>query len=436
MSSSSAATSSGTLQLGQQTRLNLTPTVPQMVGLDPIPLPSALQQSFQMQQQKELMKIQEPEQTSQLQPRGMLDLSSAPEDFHPLAVRETRPGEEVTEDEAEKAAFFALASLDDGDSDIEVNENIFDNVPDCSIDLYDEDDATMSSSERTLGKRGFSSMDQTLRQLNGAHISSGSGSVLGGSHTTKKPPGPYYSSAVDIDLKASLLVSGASGLVREEEYMSSRRRRRLNQIVPNPRKPRSADYTCSNCGEGYNMTVDANPWWAVYKHDCPHCKTAMIPRIDISQASNAIELDPNVIALYGEGIDDSGDDADDFEYDDEEDDNNSHDNGSGEHMLLEDKDAAEEEKVFDGDGLLDSAQASKLLVLMCHARTCAGHHASAKHAEICKSTKFLMLHIRDCKGTDMHGRDCLFSWCAPCKKMLRHLTTCKEASACAVCNPW
>jgi transcription elongation factor Elf1 len=270
----------------------------------------------------------------------------------------------------------------------------------------------------------------------------------------------------------------------ESEYMSSRRRRRLNQIVPNPRKPRTADYVCSLCGETYQVTVEANPWWAVYRHECPHCKQHMIPRIDISVATNAIELDPNVIALYGEGIDDSGEDGgDDDEYSDEEgdDDLGNKDAGAGtvmnrvektiSHsqdaydgdggaaggrgmqmlMMVDDqitdafvnanggvKKAAveEEEKIFDDDGLLNQEEASRLLVLMCHARGCNGMHSSTKHTEICKSTKFLMLHIRDCKGIDIHGRECLFPWCKPCKKMLKHLTQCYEPNSCAVCNPW
>lgn len=49
-------------------------------------------------------------------------------------------------------------------------------------------------------------------------------------------------------------------------------------------------------------------------------------------------------------------------------------------------------------GRLTTAQASRLLVLMSHARTCPGRHAKAQHAEVCRSTKFLMLHIRDCTG--------------------------------------
>lgn len=84
-------------------------------------------------------------------------------------------------------------------------------------------------------------------------------------------------------------------------FLLIRRRRRLNQIVPNPRKPRTADYNCSICNEPYQLIVTDNPWWAVYTHECPSCRKIQIPRIDITNSNNAIELDPNIIALYGEG---------------------------------------------------------------------------------------------------------------------------------------
>lgn len=47
---------------------------------------------------------------------------------------------------------------------------------------------------------------------------------------------------------------------------------------------------------------------------------------------------------------------------------------------------------------LSTLQASRLLVLMSHARTCPGRHANPQHADVCRSTKFLMLHMRDCNG--------------------------------------
>ena len=42
--------------------------------------------------------------------------------------------------------------------------------------------------------------------------------------------------------------------------------------------------------------------------------------------------------------------------------------------------------LFDDTGLTAS-QASKLLVLICHSRSCPGHHKNKQHAEVCKSTK-------------------------------------------------
>lgn len=228
----------------------------------------------------------------------------------------------------------------------------------------------------------------------------------------------------------TMVSAGAGSLMQGDEYVSSRRRRRLNMIVPNPRKPRQADYTCSCCNEPYQCTVYENPWWAVFHHECPKCHVVQVPRIDINAVPNAIELDPNVVALYGEGVEDS--DGDDF--DDDGDTGDEREEGD------EEVDGAEEDKrdahPFDGEGLLAQDQASKLLVLMCHARTCSGIHASSKHADICRSTKFLMLHIRDCSGTDLRGRECQFPWCLPCKRMLRHLTHCYEPDTCKVCNPW
>ena len=216
-----------------------------------------------------------------------------------------------------------------------------------------------------------------------------------------------------------------SSTSQDEEVLSNRRRRRLAQIVPNPRKVRQADYFCSVCNEGYRAQCDENPWWAVYEHTCPKCHANQIPRIDITLPANAIEIDPNEIALYGEGVEDSGDEM----CDDDDSDSDS--------IVEEDaEERARDAYPFDDEGLLTADDASKLLVLMCHARTCNGHHSSKKHSEICKSTKYLMLHIRDCNGIDVHGRECQYSWCYPCKFMLRHLSNCFHQESCRICNPW
>lgn len=226
-------------------------------------------------------------------------------------------------------------------------------------------------------------------------------------------------------------VNKQSAPIIEDEYVSQRRRRRLSQIVPNPRKAKPADYTCSVCNEQYQQMVVENPWWAVAYQQCRKCNQMQIPRLDIMAEANAIEHDPNVQALYGEGLEDSGDDQ---SIDGDMDGGNAF--GNNGEVEGEGEKEAEEHFGSNADGFLERAQASKLLVLMCHARTCTGVHSSPKHAEICKSTKYLMLHIRDCNGMDIHGRACSFPWCTPCKRMLEHLTHCYEPGSCTVCNPW
>lgn len=55
-------------------------------------------------------------------------------------------------------------------------------------------------------------------------------------------------------------IPGSAKETNGDEFMSSRRRKRLHQIVPNPRKPRQADYTCFVCSEAYRCNVSDNPW--------------------------------------------------------------------------------------------------------------------------------------------------------------------------------
>lgn len=171
----------------------------------------------------------------------------------------------------------------------------------------------------------------------------------------------------------------------KDEYISLRRRRRLNLIVPNPRKPRTADYMCSLCTEMYQVVVGDNPWWAVYSQQCPQCKQQQVPRIDINSASNAIELDPNVMALYGEGVEDSGDEECEGGSEEEDEAEKDFDEEAVAAAAEADQDDLRNDvHPFDGEGLLAVEEASKLLVLMCHARSCTGVHASPKHSEICK----------------------------------------------------
>lgn len=74
---------------------------------------------------------------------------------------------------------------------------------------------------------------------------------------------------------------------------------------------------------------------------------------------------------------------------------------------------------------LASEDADRLFKLFEHARHCSGKHRSKEHADLCLSTKYVMLHLRDCAGTlpkddgsDDNVRKCPFSWCCPCKRAL------------------
>ena len=237
------------------------------------------------------------------------------------------------------------------------------------------------------------------------------------------------SSIADTDWLAISKSSADNDNDHQDENVTSKRRK-LSLVVPNPRKPRIAAYTCYICSEIYEMTVVDNPWWSVYVHKCPHCNKHQVPRIDISLEKNLIDHDPNISALYGEGIEENGDEEDEQNRDDDDDDN---DDRFIENNVSEE--GVKDAHPFDDEGYLQVDVASKLLLLMCHARTCSGLHQNSTHSQVCLSTKYIMLHIRDCNGIDIHGRECKFSWCMPCKAMLRHLTNCYNPDSCKVCNP-
>ena len=53
--------------------------------------------------------------------------------------------------------------------------------------------------------------------------------------------------------------AGTSGQGSGQDFLSLRKRRKLNSIVPNPRKPRTADYMCANCSEVREETRTFSP---------------------------------------------------------------------------------------------------------------------------------------------------------------------------------
>lgn len=65
-------------------------------------------------------------------------------------------------------------------------------------------------------------------------------------------------------------------------------------------------------------------------------------------------------------------------------------------------------------------------------------HQSAQHRNVCHSTKYLMLHVRDCSGLLPNGDLCPFPWCRKAKHLLYHLVSCEKDSAgnhCSMCSP-
>ena len=84
---------------------------------------------------------------------------------------------------------------------------------------------------------------------------------------------------------------------------------------------------------------------------------------------------------------------------------------------------------------LENREASRLLVLMAHASTCPCRHQNESQREVCRSTKWMMLHVRDCPGTTSHYDVCPFPWCRKVKHLLYHLVSCQNPSSCDICSP-
>jgi hypothetical protein len=85
--------------------------------------------------------------------------------------------------------------------------------------------------------------------------------------------------------------------------------------------------------------------------------------------------------------------------------------------------------------ILSDDHARRLLVLIDHASTCPGNHQSTQHRDVCHSTKYLMLHVRDCSGLLDNGDICPFPWCRKVKHLLYHLVSCVNVDKCTICSP-
>ena len=85
--------------------------------------------------------------------------------------------------------------------------------------------------------------------------------------------------------------------------------------------------------------------------------------------------------------------------------------------------------------VLSEDEASRMLVVMAHASTCPCNHKLTRHRDVCRSTKFMMLHVRDCPGTTASFDVCPFPWCRKVKHLLYHLVSCETPESCRICSP-
>lgn len=232
------------------------------------------------------------------------------------------------------------------------------------------------------------------------------------------------------------------------------------------RGPRHVEYMCALCNEIYSSTCDYNPWWALAQQECPKCHKTQIPRVDISAPANAIEYHPALLAhaednggggqsapapsesetVVSAQLSDSPPDdnqslgsdvssgLEDGSSDDEED-SLDIDSDGDDSVISTPADQAENEEFGEQyvGPKLEENDAARLLVLMSHATTCLGQHRNQKQDDVCRSTRWMMLHVRDCPGTTSMLDVCPFPWCRKVKHLLYHLVSCTDWDKCKIC---
>ncbi|GMH83012.1 hypothetical protein TL16_g09454 [Triparma laevis f. inornata] len=214
-----------------------------------------------------------------------------------------------------------------------------------------------------------------------------------------------------------------------------KRKKEPRYAGPSTTTPKAVDYTCFECNEIYPGQATANPWWLVGRQQCPKCMKDQIPRIDINAPNNLMDYHPALVA---------------HELEDGEE-GHSHllptpnlttttDENGGMALLTstqpEESSSSESEGEEDpGEDFSDAnyegprmsqKEAARLVVLLNHARNCPGQHKSDKHREVCQSSKFMLLHVRDCTGTTSFEDPCPYPWCRKVKHLLFHLLSCEK----------
>lgn len=82
-----------------------------------------------------------------------------------------------------------------------------------------------------------------------------------------------------------------------------RQRKRQRSLAPVLSAPRTVAYECSLCKESYQTEVSSNPWWSLFRQECPRCHRTQIPRVDATSAATAVDYIHAVCAEEGEVCD-------------------------------------------------------------------------------------------------------------------------------------
>lgn len=85
-----------------------------------------------------------------------------------------------------------------------------------------------------------------------------------------------------------------------------RQRKRQRSLAPVLSAPRTVSYECSLCKENYEAEVASNPWWSLFRQECPKCHRSQIPRVDAASAATSVDYIHAVCAEEGEGCDSDG----------------------------------------------------------------------------------------------------------------------------------
>lgn len=89
-------------------------------------------------------------------------------------------------------------------------------------------------------------------------------------------------------------------------HQSSRQRKRQRSLAPVLSASRTVTYECALCKESYQSEISSNPWWSLFRHECPRCHRMQIPRVDATSAAVSVDYIHAVCAEEGEGCDSDG----------------------------------------------------------------------------------------------------------------------------------